>query len=133
DSDRRNYLILRRKTRKVYPYAKLASERLTIMNERLSLLEKNSDKRKYTKIIQNYLEGEFSDTLKNMTRSEGQILVKLIHRQTGYSAFDLIKEFRTGWKAFWSNITANIFDISLKEEYRPFEVKEDYLIEDILQ
>lgn len=133
ESDRRNYLILRRKTLKVYPYAKLAAERLTIMNERLSTLEKNSDKRKYTRIIQKYLEGEFTDTLKNMTRSEGQILVKLIHRQTGYSAFDLIKEFRTGWKAFWSNITANMFDISLKEEYRPFEVKEDYLIEDILQ
>ena len=133
DSDRRNYLILRRKTRKVYPYAKLAAERLTIMNERLSTLERNSDKRKYTRIIQNYLEGEFTDTLKNMTRSEGQILVKLIHRQTGLTAFDLIKEFRTGWKAFWSNITANMFDISLKEEYMPFEVKEDYLIEDILQ
>ena len=33
--DKRRYLILRRKTRKVYPYAKLASERLTVMNERL--------------------------------------------------------------------------------------------------
>lgn len=132
-SDRRNYLILQRKTRKVYPYAKLAAERLTIMSERLSKLEKKSDKRKYTKIVQRYVEEEFTDTLKSLTRSEGQILVKLIHRQTGQSAFDLIKELRTGWKAFWSNATANLFDISLKEEYRPFEVKEDYLIEDILQ
>ncbi len=132
ETDRKRYLLLRRRTRKVYPYAKLAAERLTVMNERLSTLEKNSEKRRYTKIIQNYLEGEFTDTLKNLTRSEGQILVKLIHRQTGHSVFDLIKEFRTGWKAFWSNVTANMFDISLKEEYRPFEVKEDYLIEDIL-
>tara|TARA_B110000003_G_C16615632_1_gene521182 strand:+ start:1165 stop:1494 length:330 start_codon:yes stop_codon:yes gene_type:complete len=38
--DRRRYLILKRKTRKVYPYAKLASERLLIMSERLKTIEK---------------------------------------------------------------------------------------------
>lgn len=133
DQDRRRYLILRRKTRKVYPYAKLASERLTTMTERLNTLEKKSEKRRYTKRVQKYVEGEFSDQLKKLTRSEGQILVKLIHRQTGITAFDLVKELRTGWRAFWYNTTANVFDISLKEEYKPFDVQEDYLIEDILE
>lgn len=131
--DRRRYLILRRKTRKVYPYAKLAAERLTVMTERLNSIEKKSARKKYTKRVQKYIEGEFSDQLKNLTRTEGQILVKLIYRQTGTTAFDLVKELRTGWRAFWYNTTASMFDISLKEEYRPFEVKEDYLIEDILQ
>ena len=133
NKDRRQYLILRRKTRKVYPYAKLASERLTTMTERLSTIEKNRDKRRYTKRVQKYIEGEFSDKLKKLTHSEGQILVKLIYRQTGQTAFDLVKELRTGWRAFWYNTTASLFEISLKEEYRPFEVKEDYLIEDILE
>ena len=133
EEDRRRYLILRRKTRKVYPYAKLASERLTTMTERLKSIERNRDKKKYTKRIQKYIEGEFSDKLKNLTHTEGQILVKLIHRQTGRTAFDLVKELRTGWRAFWYNTTASLFEISLKEEYLPFEVKEDYLIEDILE
>ncbi|MDC7995293.1 DUF4294 domain-containing protein [Altibacter sp. HG106] len=132
-TDRRRYLILRRKTRKVYPYAKLAADRLQTMNERLKTIEKNSQRRKYTKRIQKYIEDEFSERLKKLTRTEGQILVKLIHRQTGTTAFDLVKELRTGWRAFWYNTTANMFDISIKEEYRPFEVKEDYLIEDILE
>jgi hypothetical protein len=131
--DRRRYLILRRKTRKVYPFAKLASERLTVMTERLNTIESKRLKRKYTKRIQKYIEGEFSEELKKLTRTEGQILVKLIHRQTGITAFDLVKELRTGWRAFWYNTTASMFDISLKEEYQPFEVKEDYLIEDILE
>ncbi|HET8804052.1 MAG TPA: DUF4294 domain-containing protein [Aequorivita sp.] len=133
DQDRRRYLILRRKTRKVYPYAKLAAERLTTMSERLKTIEKKSDRRKYTKRVQNYIEGEFSEKLKKLTHTEGQILVKLIHRQTGRTAYDLVKELRTGWRAFWYNTTANLFEISLKEEYSPFEVKEDYLIEDILE
>ena len=131
--DRRRYLILRRKTRKVYPYAKLASERLTSLQQRLDSIEDKSQRKKYTKRIQKYIEGEFSDRLKKLTRTEGQILVKLIYRQTGRTAFDLVKELRTGWRAFWYNTTASMFDISLKEEYKPFEVKEDYLIEDILE
>ncbi len=131
--DRRRYLILRRKTRKVYPYAKLAAERLQVMTERLASIENKRAKRRYTKRVQKYIEGEFSEKLKKLTRTEGQILVKLIHRQTGRTAFKLVKELRTGWRAFWYNTTANMFDISLKEEYRPYDVKEDYLIEDILE
>ncbi len=133
EKDRRRYLILRRKTRKVYPYAKLAAERLTTMTERLKTLEKNRDKKRYTKQVQNYIEGEFSEKLKKLTHTEGQILVKLIHRQTGRTAYELVKELRTGWRAFWYNTTASLFEISLKEEYKPFEVGEDYLIEDILE
>lgn len=130
---KRTYLLLRRKTRKVYPYAKLAAERLVVMNERLATIQKKKDRKVYTKRLQSYIENEFSEQLKNLTRSEGQILVKLIHRQTGETAFDLVKELRTGWRAFWYNVTANMFDISLKEEFLPFQNKEDYLIEDILR
>jgi len=131
--DRIRYLILKRKTLKVYPYAKLAAERLTALNERLASLSKRSDKKRYTKIIQRYIEEEFSDQLKKLTRTEGQILVKLIHRQTGKTTFDLVKELRSGWRAFWYNNTARLFDISLKEEFNPIDVKEDFLIEDILE
>ena len=131
--DRRRYLILRRKTRKVYPYAKLASERLLTMTKRLQTIKKKRQASKYTKRIQKYIEQEFSEKLKKLTRTEGQILVKLIHRQTGTTAYDLVKELRTAWRAFWYNTTASFFDISLKQKYIPFSVEEDYLIEDILE
>lgn len=131
--DRRRYLILRRKTRKVYPYAKLASVRLLTMTNRLQTIKKKRQASKYTKRIQKYIEQEFSEKLKKLTRTEGQILVKLIHRQTGITAYDLVKELRNSWRAFWYNTTASLFDISLKQEYTPFSVEEDYLIEDILE
>jgi hypothetical protein len=131
--DRRRYLILRRKTRKVYPYAKLASERLFTMTKRLQTIKKKRQTSKYTKRIQKYIEQEFSEKLKKLTKTEGQILVKLIHRQTGTTAYDLVKELRTSWRAFWYNTTASLFNISLKQKYTPFSVEEDYLIEDILE
>ncbi len=131
--DIRYYLWFRRKVFKVYPYAKLASERLDTLNNRLERIESNSKKRKYTRLIQKYIEGEFTDQIKKMTRTEGRILIKLIHRQTGETAFNNIKGLRSGWKAFWYNTTANVFKLSLKDEYHPEAVNEDYLIEDILQ
>ena len=131
--ERRKYLILRRKTVKVYPYAKLASERLVELNSRLDQIESRRDRKRYTKIVQNYIEDQFSAELKKLTRTEGQILVKLIHRQTGVTTFELIRELKSGWRAFWYNSTASFFDISLKEEFDPVENQEDYLIEDILQ
>lgn len=130
---RRRYLILRRKTRKVYPYAKLASERLVALNLRLKNINSKRNQKKYTKIIQKYMEEEFSTELKKLTRTEGQILVKLIYRQTAITMFDLVKEYRSGWKAFWYHNTARLFNISLKEKYDPINIEEDYWIEDILQ
>jgi hypothetical protein len=130
---RKRYLILRRKTIKVYPYAKLAAERLESLNERIDHIKKKSDQKKYARLIQKYIEEEFAEELKQLTRTEGQILVKLIYRQTGETTFDLIKRLRSGWRAFWFNSTANLFNISLKETFDPENNKEDYLIEDILQ
>ncbi|MGM0934682.1 MAG: DUF4294 domain-containing protein [Bacteroidota bacterium] len=131
--ERRRYLILRRKTRKVYPYAKLASERLVSLNSRLDEIESKSDRKRYTRIVQDYIEDEFSTELKKLTHTEGQILVKLIHRQTGTTAFNLVRNLKSGWRAFWYNTTASLFEISLKEKYDPHNNHEDYLIEDILQ
>ena len=131
--ERIRYIVLRRKTLKVYPYAKLAADRLESLKERLSKLKRKSQKKRYAKVIQKYIEDEFSAELKKLTKTEGQILVKLIHRQTGTTTFDLIKELRSGWRAFWFNNTAKVFDISLKKEFSPIDEKEDYLIEDILQ
>ncbi|EAR01560.1 hypothetical protein FB2170_13568 [Maribacter sp. HTCC2170] len=131
--DKLRYYILRRKTIKVYPYAKMAAERLLELNDSLTKIKKSRKRKKYTKKVQKYIEGEFSEELKKLTRTEGQILIKLIYRQTGKTAFGLVKELRSGWRAFWYSTTAKMFKISLKEEYRPDVVQEDYLIEDILQ
>ena len=71
------YYILRRKTHKVYPYAKLAAERLVELNDSLKYIKKNRKRKRYTRKIQKYIEEEFSEELKKLTRTEGQILVKL--------------------------------------------------------
>ena len=133
DYDRRYYIWYRKKTLKAYPYAKLAADRLETLNERLENIKSKRKKKQYIKVIQNYMEGEFTDQLKKLTRTEGEILIKLMHRQTGETAYDLVKDYRSGWKAFWYNATANMFKLSLKDKYDPVHNAKDFLIEDILQ
>ena len=133
DYDRNYYYWFRKKTLKAYPYAKLAAERLEVLNRRLEKIKSKSKSKRYTKKVQKYMEGEFTDQLKKLTTTEGRILIKLIHRQTGVTTFGLIKEIRSGWKAFWYNNTAKLFKLSLKLEYNPENNNEDFIIEDILQ
>lgn len=130
--EKKKMLILKRRTLKVYPYAKIAADRLTMLNATMAKLKTDKEKKKYAKIVEKFLEDEFEDRLKKLTRKEGQILVKLIYRQTGETTFDLIKEHKSGWKAFWSNRIAKVFNINIKEKYSPATVPEDYYIEGYL-
>ena len=128
----KQFMILQNRVYRVYPYARLAAERLTTLNNGMARLKTNREKKKYFKIVEDYLNNEFEARLKKLSRKQGQILVKLIHRQTGITAYELVKTLKSGFKAFVSNTTANMFDISLKKEYKPYDVNEDYLIETIL-
>jgi hypothetical protein len=129
---RKQFELLRNRVYKTYPYAKLASERLTALNRGMASLKTNKEKKKYFKIVEDYLNNEFEAKLKKLSRKQGQILIKLIHRQTGITTYELVKNLKSGWTAFWSNTTAKMFDLSLKTQYAPYQVNEDYLIETIL-
>ena len=131
--DKIKYYTVKRKTLKVYPYALLASERLQKLNSRLPLIKTRSQKKKYTKIVERFIEKEFSNELKKLTRTEGQILVKLVHRETGETVFDLVKRLRNGLRAFSYNSLGKLFDISIKTGYDPQKIEEDAIIEDVLK
>jgi hypothetical protein len=130
--DQMRYYTIKRKTLKVYPYALLASERLEKLNSRLPLIKTRDQKKKYTRVVEKYIEKEFSNELKKLTRSEGQILIKLIYRETGLTVYKLVKELRNGFRAFSYNSLAKLFDISIKTQYNPMTNNEDAIIEDIL-
>jgi hypothetical protein len=126
-------VILRNRIRRVYPYATATAQNLIILNANLEKIETKKEKRKYIKRSQKYLEGQFKEKLKKLSKNDGKILLKLIDRQTGQTAFELIKEFKSGWTAFWSNTTARTFSLNLKSEYHPDIDLNDFYIETQLQ
>ena len=129
----RDYVILRNRTLRVYPYAKLASDRLDTLSARLSSIKGKKQKKVYIKRIEKFIYDEFEEELKKLSRSQGRILIKLVHRQTGETTHELVKELRNGWRAFVYQTTASLFKLSLKDTYDPEVNYEDFLIEDILQ
>jgi hypothetical protein len=129
----RKYLILKRKTIKVYPYSVMASKRLKSLNDRLIIIKTKRERRRYTRMVQKFLEDELTPELSKLTKSEGQILIKLIYRQTGITTYNLVKNLRNGVKAFLYNTTARFFDLNLKTEFNPEIILDDYYIEDIIQ
>ena len=133
NKERLDYFVLKRKVSKVYPYAKMASERLKKLNSRLDKIKSKRKRKKYTRMLEKFLQDELTAELRRLTRTEGQILVKLIYRETGSTAFSLVRELRNGFKAFTYNTIAKVFKISLKEKYDPLNVREDQFIEDILR
>ena len=93
----KRYILLRRRVFRVYPYAKLAADRLTVLNDRLNEIESKRGRKKYLKRLEKFIYEEFEEELKKLSKSQGRILIKLVHRQTGSTTFDLVKELRTGW------------------------------------
>ena len=132
EEQRKKYELLRYRVRKVYPYAKMAADKFYKIERTLDTLPNQRQRKRYTRQVQEDAEARFTDELKKLSRSQGRILIKLIYRQTGYSAYDLVKNLRSGWRAFWYNNTAWFYDLSLKSTYAPERVEEDFWIEDIL-
>lgn len=129
----REYVILRNRTLRVYPYAKLAADRLDTLSMRLQYIKNKRQKKIYIKRVEKFIYDEFEEELKKLSRSQGRILIKLVHRQTGATTHELIKDLRNGWKAMIYQTTASLFKLSLKDTYDPEKIYEDFLIEDILQ
>jgi len=131
--EKRYYYWYRKKVHKAYPYAVLTASSLEEVEKQLKKIKSKRKRKKYIKKAQKLLNEEFKEQLKKLTRTEGRLLIRLIHRQTGETAFNLIKKYRSGWKAFWYNSSANLFKMSLKTEYKPEDRALDFLVEDILQ
>jgi len=129
---RRQYYLLMKKVKRVYPYVREAALRMDSINLELEGINGRWKRKKYTKDYQKFLEERFEPELRKLTRSEGQILSKLIYRETGTSVYDIIKTYRNGVSARIWSLTAWWYDIDLKKPYDPINNEEDKLIENIL-
>ena len=105
--------------KKVYPYAKLAGIKLDEYEDVLKNAKNDAERRKLMKKAESELKDQFEDDIKNLTFSQGIILIKLIDRETGDSSYVLIQELRGKFMAFfWQNLS-RLFGYNLKTEYEP--------------
>ncbi|MGD1846573.1 MAG: DUF4294 domain-containing protein [Salibacteraceae bacterium] len=130
-AEERRYRSLEKKVRKVYPYAKLAGEKLRGYEGELAAIDSERKKKKFYKKVEKELKAEFGDELTKLTVSQGRILIKLIDRETGDTSYELVSELRGNFSAFFWQGLARIFGHNLKSNYDP--EGEDRMIEEIVQ
>lgn len=124
------YTKLVRRIKKVLPYAKLAKVKLMIIELELKKIPTEEGRKEYMKIAEKKLRQDFEDELKNLTVSEGRLLIKLIDRETGKTSYELIKQLKGSFTAFMYQQIARIFGENLKDQYD--SQGEDKYIEEIV-
>jgi hypothetical protein len=124
------YRRLVKNIKKVYPYAKLAKKKYDEVSANLLTMETEKEQKEYLKQVEQELKDEFEDDLKKLTISQGRILLKLIDREIGETSYDLLKEFRGTFTAFFWQTIAKLFGNNLKAG---FDAEgEDKLINEII-
>lgn len=127
--DERKYNKLVASVKKVLPYAKLAGKRMKEVEEELKTLSPKQRKKRL-KDLEKEIKQDYEGELKRLSFSQGRILIKLLDRETGQVSYDIVKEFRGGFTAWFFQGVAKMFSYDLKAEYDP--EKDDRLIEGIV-
>lgn len=122
---------LRYNVYKVYPYAVTAAYVLNSVDKEMAIRTKKKDRKEYLKQVEKEMNGRFKNELKDLSMTQGQILVKLINRETGRDCYSLIKELKGGLNARIYQTAAFFFNNDLKRQYDPFDKDKD--IEMIVQ
>jgi len=103
----------------VYPYARLAGIKLDEYEEILMQASDDRERRRIMKQAEDEIEAEYGQELRDLTISQGKILIKLIDRETGESSYDLVSDLRGEFRAVFYQAFARIFGYNLKVKYDP--------------
>lgn len=129
-SDFRKYERLVYNLKKVYPYALLVRSKLYSVNQELMNYKTDKERREYMRKVEKEVFSQYEGDMREMTITQGRLLIKLIDRETLNTSYALIRDYRGKFAAaFWQGI-ARIFGTNLKEGYDPYG--EDALIESII-
>lgn len=130
--DRNFYFFLNKKLNRVYPLFLDALEQYRAIQKESANM-KGAERTRYIKQRQTELAASYEKQLRALTTTEGHVFAKLMSRATGKTVYEIIKELRGGWSAFWWNVKGNIADVSLKTPYDPHKYRDDLFIESLLQ
>lgn len=122
--ERVRYTKLRRDVLKVLPYAKFAGQKYKEMEYELMNAPNEKEQKRIIDKIEQDIKDNFEKDLRNLTITQGKILIKLIDRETGRTSYVLLQELKSRFTAFFWQSVARVFGHNLKEQYDPEEEEE---------
>jgi hypothetical protein len=127
---KRRYRRMIRNIKKAYPYARIVGMELKELDDHLATLDSEKEQKAYINHAEKEIMDQFEKEVKKLTVTQGIILVKLIDRETGRTSYQVIKELKGGFTAFFWQGIARIFGNNLKTKYDPDD--QDKIMEDIV-
>lgn len=116
-----NYRRLKYNVLKVLPYARFAGQRYRQLEKDLAVTTDKAKQKALVKGCEKEVKDLFNAKIKDLTISQGEILIKLVDRETGNSSYDLVKDLKGNVSAFVFQSVAKIFGHNLKNQYDPDE------------
>ena len=121
-----------RDVKKVYPYMKFIGTEYKRINAICDTISDPKLKKKYLKKYEKELLDEYKPVMKKFTLSQGKMLIKLIDRELEETSYDIIKQFRGGFVAWWWQLFAKMLGADLKDDYNISEREKDRIIERVI-
>jgi hypothetical protein len=131
DKEKKKWDKLKRDVQKAYPYAVLARMKLSEMDAQLANIKGEKERKAFNEKCEKELIDQFEKDMRQLTMSQGKILMKLLDRETGSTTYQIIKERRGTFSAFMWQSVAIVFGNDLKDDYDP--EGDDAKIEEIVQ
>ncbi|MFZ4862828.1 DUF4294 domain-containing protein [Sphingobacterium sp. Mn56C] len=130
EAEKEKYQRLKRNVLRVLPYAIYAQRRYEQLDRDLALVNSKSQEKALIKACESEIKEKITNEVKNLSVSQGKILIKLIERQTGHTSYELVKDMKGSITAFVYQGVAKVFGHNLKSTYDP---QEDFEVENIIR
>lgn len=113
------YRRLRYNVLKVLPYARFAGQRYKQLERDLAITPDKRKQKALVKGCEKEVKDLFNSKIKDLSISQGEVLIKLVDRETGNSSYALVKDLKGNVSAFVMQSVARIFGHDLKSTYDP--------------
>ena len=130
--DQKRYDRLVYHVKKVYPYAHRAGILLREEEVKMQGMDRG-DRKAHMKQVEKDLERQFGPELKELTFTQGRILLKLIDRETGHTSYQLVDDLRGSFRAWFYDGVAGLFGYDLKGKFDPENNAEDRYIDELVR
>lgn len=133
EEERRAYWRRVRDVKKTLPYARYVAATIIETYEYMESLSSEKERKEHLNRVERDLKEEMEPKMRQLTLRQGQLLIKLIHRQCGLTSYELVQAFLGNWKAWMWSVFAKVVGANLKAGYDPEGNDDDALTERIVR